>query len=133
MEFSEKLQLLRAAKGISQEKLAEEIGVSRQLVEDWEEGEELPDMHSLMAVSDYFNISLDELLRDRINLRTLEHLGFFEHEIETNEKDGLENSFLIIGMILMMIGLIFNHLMIGIVCGGISVGLYYLIKLKKRR
>ena len=132
MEFNEKLQLLRRAKGISQEKLAEEIGVPQQLVAKWEEGDEIPDMHSLMALSDWFNVSLDELLRDRINLRTLERLGFYEQEVETSEDDLIENSILIIGMILMM-GFIFNHLMVGITCGGIGVGFYYLIRLKKRR
>lgn len=124
MEFNEKLQLLRRAKGISQEKLAEEIGVPQQLVAKWEEGDEIPDMHSLMALSDWFNVSLDELLRDRINLRTLERLGFYEQEVETSEDDLIENSILIIGMILMMMGFIFNHLMVGITCGGIGVGFY---------
>ena len=133
MEFNEKLQLLRRAKGISQEKLAEEIGVPQQLVAKWEEGDEIPDMHSLMALSDWFNVSLDELLRDRINLRTLERLGFYEQEVETSEDDLIENSILIIGMILMMMGFIFNHLMVGITCGGIGVAFYYLIRLKKRR
>ena len=133
MEFNEKLQLLRRAKGISQEKLAEEIGVPQQLVAKWEEGDEIPDMHSLMALSDWFNVSLDELLRDRINLRTLERLGFYEQEVETSEDDLIENSILIIGMILMMMGFIFNHLMVGITGGGIGVGFYYLIRLKKRR
>ena len=120
MEFNEKLQLLRRAKGISQEKLAEEIGVPQQLVAKWEEGDEIPDMHSLMALSDWFNVSLDELLRDRINLRTLERLGFYEQEVETSQDDLIENSILIIGMILMMMGFIFNHLMVGITCGGIG-------------
>ena len=134
MEFNEKLQLLRREKGISQEKLAEEIGVPQQLVAKWEEGDEIPDMHSLMALSDWFNVSLDELLRDRINLRTLERLGFYEQEVETSEDDLIENSILIIGMILMMMmGFIFNNLMVGITCGGIGVVFYYLIILKKRR
>ena len=115
------------------EKLAEEIGVPQQLVAKWEEGDEIPDMHSLMALSDWFNVSLDELLRDRINLRTLERLGFYEQEVETSQDDLIENSILIIGMILMMMGFIFNHLMVGITCGGIGVGFYYLIRLKKRR
>ena len=78
MEFNEKLQLLRQTKGISQEMLAEEIGVPKKLVVDWEAGKELPDMHNLMAISDWFNVSLDELLRDRIHLDTLNRLGFFE-------------------------------------------------------
>ena len=39
MEFNEKLQLLRQTKGISQEMLAEEIGVPKKLVVDWEAGD----------------------------------------------------------------------------------------------
>lgn len=44
MIFSEKLQLLRKAKGITQEKLAEELNVSRQAVAKWESGQSYPDM-----------------------------------------------------------------------------------------
>ena len=133
MNLGEVIYAHRKAKGLSQEKLAEEIGVPQQLVAKWEDGNEIPDMHSLMALSDWFNVSLDELLRDRINLRTLERLGFYEQEVETSQDDLIENSILIIGMILMMMGFIFNHLMVGITCGGIGVGFYYLIRLKKRR
>ncbi|MDE5977051.1 MAG: helix-turn-helix domain-containing protein [Turicibacter sp.] len=133
MEFNEKLQLLRTSKGISQEKLADEIGVPTQLVMKWELGEETPDMHDLMALSDWFNISLDELLRDRISLMTLNHLGIFEHEDEIVEHNLVENSLLIIGMILMIMSFIFNHLIIGGALGILSVGIYYLFHLKKHQ
>lgn len=132
MEFNEKLQLLRRTRGISQEKLAEEIGVSRQVISKWEEGDEIPDMHDLMALSDWFNVSLDELLRDRINPRTLQLLSFLE-EVEENENDLIPNTILTIAMIMMIMGFIFNHLLIGIVCGAVGVGVYYLMRLKKRQ
>ena len=132
MEFNEKLQLLRRTRGISQEKLAEEIGVSRQVISKWEEGDEIPDMHDLMALSDWFNVSLDELLRDRINPRTLQLLSFLE-EVEENENDLIPNTILTIAMIMMIRGFIFNHLLIGIACGAVGVGVYYLMRLKKRQ
>ena len=132
MEFNEKLQLLRRTRGISQEKLAEEIGVSRQVISKWEEGDEIPDMHDLMALSDWYNVSLDELLRDRINPRTLQLLSFLE-EVEENENDLIPNTILTIAMIMMIRGFIFNHLLIGIACGAVGVGVYYLMRLKKRQ
>lgn len=130
MEFNEKLQLLRRTRGISQEKLAEEIGVSRQVVSKWEEGDEIPDMYDLMALSDWFNVSLDELLRDRINPRTLQLLSFLEEEVEENDNDLIPNTILTIAMIMMIMGFIFNHLLIGIACGAVGVGVYYLMRLK---
>lgn len=132
MEFNEKLQLLRRTRGISQEKLAEEIGVSRQVISKWEEGDEIPDMHDLMALSDWFNVSLDELLRDRINSRTLQRLGFLEEEVEEQDHDLIPNILLMITMIVMIMGFIFKHLLIGIACGAIGAGGYYLMRLKKR-
>lgn len=132
MEFNEKLQLLRRTRGISQEKLAEEIGVSRQVISKWEEGDEIPDMYDLMALSDWFNVSLDELLRDRINPRTLQLLSFLE-EVEENDNDLIPNTILTIAMIMMIMGFIFNHFLIGIACGAVGVGVYYLMRLKKRQ
>ena len=133
MEFNEKLQLLRRTRGISQEKLAEEIGVSRQVISKWEEGDEIPDMYDLMALSDWFNVSLDELLRDRINPRTLQLLSFLEEEVEENDNDLIPNTILTIAMIMMIMGFIFYHLLIGIACGAVGVGVYYLMRLKKRQ
>lgn len=131
MEFNEKLQLLRTTKGISQEKLAEELGISRQLISKWEEGDEIPDIQDLMALSDWFDISLDELLRDRVNSRTLQRLGFLEEEVEDCDENFISNIILTIAMIAMMTGFIFNQLLIGVVCGSIGIGAYYLMRLKK--
>lgn len=130
MDFNEKLQLLRKSRGISQEKLAEEIGVSRQLITQWEEGDEIPDMHSLMALSEWFNVSLDELLRDRINPSTLQKLGFLDDEHEDGD-DLLQNVTLSLFMIAMIISLIMDKLIIGLICGGIGLCSYYLIRKHK--
>ena len=64
MMFQDKLQVLRKEKGISQEKLAEKIGVSRQAVAKREVGQSYPDMDNLIRLSDLFRISIDRLVKD---------------------------------------------------------------------
>lgn len=63
MEFNNKLYELRKQKGFSQEELANRLNVSRQTVSKWEVGESTPDMEKLVAISDLFGISLDELVK----------------------------------------------------------------------
>lgn len=63
MEFNNKLYELRKQKGFSQEELANRLNVSRQTVSKWEVGESTPDMEKLVAISDLFEVSLDELIK----------------------------------------------------------------------
>ncbi len=65
MEFNNKLYELRKQKGFSQEELANRLNVSRQTVSKWEVGESTPDMEKLVAISELFDISLDELVLDK--------------------------------------------------------------------
>jgi transcriptional regulator with XRE-family HTH domain len=62
MEFHEKLQELRKARGLTQEELAEALYVSRAAVSKWESGRGYPGIDSLKAISKYFSITIDELL-----------------------------------------------------------------------
>ena len=62
MSFAERLKELRAAAGLSQEKLAERLGVSRQVITKWETDRGTPDMENLMALAHTFDLSLDELV-----------------------------------------------------------------------
>ncbi|NLT09586.1 MAG: helix-turn-helix transcriptional regulator [Ruminococcus sp.] len=64
MEFNNKLYDLRKKKGLSQEELANRLNVSRQTISKWEVGDSTPDMEKLIAISDLFEISLDELIMD---------------------------------------------------------------------
>lgn len=61
--FAEKLQSLRKSKGMSQENLAEELGVSRQAVSKWESGQSFPEIEKLVAVSELFGVTVDSLLK----------------------------------------------------------------------
>lgn len=66
MTLGEKLLNLRKKKGLSQEKLAAMITVSRQAVSKWESNETTPDIGNLLQLSKIFNVSLDFLLNDEI-------------------------------------------------------------------
>jgi transcriptional regulator with XRE-family HTH domain len=65
MIFSEKLQLLRKNKGLTQEETAEKLNVSRQAVAKWESGQAYPDIANLIRISDLLNVSVDYLVRDQ--------------------------------------------------------------------
>ena len=62
MELPEKILQFRKALGLSQEQLAEQVGVSRQSISKWETGQSVPDLDKLVALSRVFGISTDELL-----------------------------------------------------------------------
>lgn len=64
MKFQDKLQILRKEKALSQEKLAELIGVSRQAVTKWEVGLSYPDMVNLIGLSNLFRVSIDHLVKE---------------------------------------------------------------------
>lgn len=62
MEFHEKLQELRKNRGLTQEELAEDLYVSRTAVSKWESGRGYPNIDSLKEISEYFSVTIDELL-----------------------------------------------------------------------
>ena len=63
MEISEKLKQARQESGMTQDQVAEKIMVSRVTVSHWENGKSLPDIVSLISLSDLYGISLDELVK----------------------------------------------------------------------
>lgn len=67
LELVEKLQKLRKDNNLSQEQLAEKIGVSRQAISKWERGEATPDSDNLICLAKIYNISLDELISSKEN------------------------------------------------------------------
>lgn len=74
MNLSNKIYEMRKAQGLSQEQLAEKLGVSRQSVSKWESGESMPELEHLVEISKLFNISTDYLLKesevDELTIRT---------------------------------------------------------------
>jgi len=66
MTVGERLAGARKAAGLTQEKLANEIGVSFQAISTWERNESLPDTNHLMALSRALHVSLDQLFGEEI-------------------------------------------------------------------
>ena len=71
MTIDQKIVQLRMSKGISQEQLAEILGVSRQSVSKWEMGQMLPQIDKVLRLSEFFNVSTDELLRENLDIPKL--------------------------------------------------------------
>lgn len=64
MTFAEQLKNIRKQAGLSQEQLADKIGVSRQAVTKWETGTGIPDIENIKSISALFGVSIDELLSE---------------------------------------------------------------------
>ena len=63
--LSENLYTLRRQRGLSQEQLAERIGVSRQAISKWETGLSAPELDKLKALSEFFQVTMDDLTGSR--------------------------------------------------------------------
>ena len=64
MNFNEKLISLIKSKGLSQEELGAELNVTRQTISKWESCQSYPDFQRLVLLSDFFGLTLDELVKD---------------------------------------------------------------------
>lgn len=65
MTLANRIQSLRKQSGMSQEALAEKLGVTRQAVSKWESEQSVPDMENIIAISDLFDVSTDYLLKGK--------------------------------------------------------------------
>ena len=64
MTLGEKIRTARKQEGLSQEQLSEKLGISRSSVAKWETDKGIPDISNLIALSDVFGLSLDELIKE---------------------------------------------------------------------
>lgn len=74
MSFSEKLYILRSRSNLSQASLAEGLDVSRQTISKWELGSSYPEIDKLVAISDFFHVTTDYLLKDDVPAGTSSNL-----------------------------------------------------------
>ena len=108
--LSEKIYTLRRMSGLSQEQLAEEIGVSRQAISKWEGGLSIPELDKLRALSEFFHVSIDELTSEQ---GAIASSNSEEQKLPTPNSQGMQNK---IGICLCLIGavclILFGILMI---------------------
>ena len=114
MDFNNKLYELRKKKGLSQEELASRLNVSRQTISKWEVGDSTPDMEKIIAISDLFDISLDELVLDKApaapgapvpqkaDLYTDIKENVFTEDNRKKAKKGLKIAAIIVGAVLLI-------------------------------
>ena len=66
MNLSDNLKRIRKENNLSQEQLADKLGVSRQSVSKWESGQAYPEMDKVLQLCQLFNLNIDELLNPNI-------------------------------------------------------------------
>lgn len=64
MELQDKLQQLRKQNGLSQEELADKIGIARQTVSKWENGQAVPELNMLLSLSSLYGVTIDSMVKD---------------------------------------------------------------------
>ena len=99
--LSEKIYLLRKKRGLSQEQLASELHVSRQAISKWESGSSMPESEKLIALSKYFQVSIDDLIKD-------EDQNTLEQELSSNVQKItlMSNKKILIGLIICVAGIV---------------------------
>ena len=84
MLIGDKLKEARLKKNMTQEEVAEKIFVSRQSISNWENNKTYPDIGNVIALSDLYDVSLDELLKGSDNF--MKHLEESTDLVKSNKK-----------------------------------------------
>ena len=114
MEIGKKLKNARIEAGLTQEKAAEKIDVSRQTISNWENEKSYPDIISVIALSDLYSVSLDELLKG--DQKMAEHLEESTNVVKSNKT---LTGAILLNIILMILLITLNMLL--------PEGTYYLV------
>lgn len=93
MDFGTNLKQLRKEKNLTQEELAECLGVSPQTVSKWENNLSMPDISALPVMADYFGISLDSLLLHNADQRDKEMKDFAKHIHELADSGNMAEAY----------------------------------------
>lgn len=150
MKLSENLKRIRKDNNLSQEQLAEKLGVSRQAVSKWESGQSYPEMDKVLLICKLFNYNIDELMNENVkevneNKQSKININkyiddFFEYITKTvdmfssmkfKQKIRCLTEQIVIGLLLffifVMIGAIGSSIVYGIL-GRLPDGIYYTIR-----
>lgn len=87
MNLAEKLTIQRKKMGMSQEQLADRLGITRQSVSKWEAGSSVPEISKLVAMSELFDVSLDYLLKDYLDEESVKYYSENIRQSGRHEKD----------------------------------------------
>lgn len=121
MEIGVKLKDARRQAGMTQEKVAEEIQVTRQTISNWENEKSFPDIVSVIRLSSLYGISLDQLLKGDEEM--MEHLEKSTNIVKSNQKLIMA---IAANVILLILFVLFNGLIIKnpyLIMGSSSIGI----------
>ena len=93
MKLSEKIKIVRKARGYSQEELGKKVGVTRQTVFDWEKGNYEPNLDSIRFLAQELEVSFDTLLDEDIDLNDRRQLNIALKNLSEETKEKVNNSF----------------------------------------
>lgn len=106
MELGKKMHQLRKMSGLTQEQLAEKLGVSRQTISKWESGSSVPDLESMVRFSRLFQVSLDDLLEEEESMAEKSEKLNMEDLMEINRRNRKMTLLLTGGLIFLMVGVL---------------------------
>ena len=112
MTLGEKLKMLRASRGLSQEQLAAELNVSRQAVSKWECGDAAPDLDKLRAICTYFAVTTDYLIWE--NEEDTPKAAVPEKERALRGRNEVFSDVLLLVLLLAGIAALWNSLRLGV-------------------
>ena len=107
MSIGEVLKQARAAIGLSQEEVAEKVGVSRQTISNWENGRSYPDISYVMALSDVYDLTLDSLLKGDSEM--IKHLEESTNVTKSNKQVAAS----IIALVVFLFGIVLPIVVLG--------------------
>ena len=93
-DIASKIKVARLGKNLTQEQVAEFLGVTRQTISNWENGKTYPDIINVIKMSEYYDISLDELLKG--NQKMSDYYQYLEESTNVVKSTVNKNKFLII-------------------------------------
>ena len=105
--IADKIKNARTIKKLTQEQVAEDLNVSRQTISNWENGESLPDIVSIIRMSELYDLSLDELLKGDATL-----LNKIERDMKVAKAENNVIKFvwisIVIGVVMIILGNVFD-------------------------
>lgn len=119
MLLNEKITIIRKMNNLTQEEFAEELGVSRQAISKWETGSSVPDVQMLLRVADYYNLTLDQLVRDDFDLPMAANT-----EVTDEKKAGADSDFAIDAYLGKMCDVSMNSFRYSVIRNVLIVGMY---------
>lgn len=132
MELGNQIKKYRTSMQLSQEELADQIYVTRQTVSNWENDKSYPDIHSLLLLSTFFHVSLDQLIKGDVKVMK-ETIN--KADLPAFNRDSVVFTVLLLAFIVSVIPLakFLGYYGLAISAAVFAAAMYYALKLEKTK